>query len=149
MSTWSDDARADRLKVLWGQGKSASEVARIVSVEFGVAVTRNSVLSRVHRWGLPLRITGRKRSASTFLPASAQQPKAKPLPTTPAPEPSAEFAVSTLDLAPGQCKWPLNDGRPQWLHCGAQADDGPYCEFHARKSRGAGSLGERAAALTR
>lgn len=47
---WTDD-RIELLKVLWREGKSASESARIL----GGGVTRNGVISKVHRLKLETR----------------------------------------------------------------------------------------------
>lgn len=41
--------------------------------------------------------------------------------------------VTTHALKRGQCSWPLNDGRPEWRHCGAPAK-GPYCPAHKARS---------------
>ena len=42
---WSED-RVDRLKVLWADGLSASQVAKQLG-----GVTRNAVIGKVHRLG--------------------------------------------------------------------------------------------------
>ena len=43
---WTDD-RVEVLKKMWGEGKSASQIAK----ELG-GVTRNAVIGKVHRLGL-------------------------------------------------------------------------------------------------
>ena len=48
---WTDD-RVDVLKKMWGEGKSASQIAK----ELG-GVTRNAVIGKVHRLGLSNRAT--------------------------------------------------------------------------------------------
>lgn len=51
--SWTDE-RVEGLKALWAFGLSASQIARILG-----GVTRNAVIGKVHRLGLP----GRKSKA--------------------------------------------------------------------------------------
>ena len=51
---WTDD-RVEILKKMWGEGKSASQIAK----ELG-GVTRNAVIGKVHRLGLSNRATTAK-----------------------------------------------------------------------------------------
>jgi len=50
--SWTDE-RVDLLKKMWGEGQSASQIAK----ELG-GVTRNAVIGKVHRLGLSNRTTG-------------------------------------------------------------------------------------------
>jgi len=50
--SWTDD-RVELLKKMWGEGQSASQIAK----ELG-GVTRNAVIGKVHRLGLSNRTTG-------------------------------------------------------------------------------------------
>ena len=71
--SWTDD-RVETLKKLWGEGQSASQIAK----ELG-GVTRNAVIGKVHRLGLSNR-TGGSTSAKTAAkekPAARTAPKAK------------------------------------------------------------------------
>ncbi|AUN29518.1 MAG: GcrA family cell cycle regulator [Niveispirillum sp.] len=45
-STWSEE-RVEKLRQLWGQGMSASEIAELLG-----NVTRNAVIGKAHRLGL-------------------------------------------------------------------------------------------------
>ncbi len=63
---WTDD-RVDILKTMWGDGKSASQIA----TELG-GVTRNAVIGKVHRLGLS------NRPTTTTKATTASAPKAKP-----------------------------------------------------------------------
>lgn len=47
---WSE-ARVEQLKTLWAEGKSGTEIAKI----FGGSATRNAVIAKANRLGLPLR----------------------------------------------------------------------------------------------
>ena len=49
--SWTDE-RVEVLKKLWGEGQSASQIAK----ELG-GVTRNAVIGKVHRLGLSNRAT--------------------------------------------------------------------------------------------
>ena len=71
--SWTDD-RVELLKKMWGEGQSASQIAK----ELG-GVTRNAVIGKVHRLGLS------NRSAS----ASAAEAPAKPAKEKPAPKANA------------------------------------------------------------
>src|SRR5438309_6416096 len=55
MQTWTDE-RVERLKKLWSDGLSASQIAG----ELG-GITRNAVIGKVHRLGL----SGRAKSSSS------------------------------------------------------------------------------------
>ena len=63
--SWTDE-RVETLKRMWGEGQSASQIAK----ELG-GVTRNAVIGKVHRLGLSNRSaarTTRKRSRSRLSP---------------------------------------------------------------------------------
>lgn len=136
--SWTDE-RVERLKALWAEGLSASQIA----AELG-SVTRNAVIGKVHRLGLSGRA---KPQVQTARPAAAQpRPKAvAPVrtATTHAPRPAAmpltvgalalkseaaaalEAAprilpaieaetityerMSILNLTEQTCKWPIGD----------------------------------------
>ncbi|SPF79837.1 GcrA family cell cycle regulator [Pseudoprimorskyibacter insulae] len=68
--SWTDE-RVELLKKMWGEGQSASQIAK----ELG-GVTRNAVIGKVHRLGLSNRTT-----------ASSAKPEAKPAPAAAAPAP--------------------------------------------------------------
>ncbi|WP_270728983.1 GcrA family cell cycle regulator [Shimia sp. Alg240-R146] len=86
--SWTDD-RVELLKKMWGEGQSASQIAK----ELG-GVTRNAVIGKVHRLGLSNRSTGggakadAKPKAATK-PKVAAKPKAPPKPKA-APKPEAK-----------------------------------------------------------
>ena len=94
--SWTDE-RVETLKKMWGEGQSASQIAK----ELG-GVTRNAVIGKVHRLGLSNRTTGAKSSAEAkektaakAAPKPKPQPKTEPArPVTPAPAPAAEAKPS-------------------------------------------------------
>lgn len=82
--SWTDE-RVELLKKMWGEGQSASQIAK----ELG-GVTRNAVIGKVHRLGLSNRAGAAPASADA---AAKPEPKAKPKAEAkpkPAPKPAAE-----------------------------------------------------------
>ena len=84
--SWTDD-RVEMLKTMWGEGKSASQIAK----ELG-GVTRNAVIGKVHRLGLSNRSTPAKTAKEKPAAKEAAKPAAKAAPK-PAPEPKKEAAA--------------------------------------------------------
>ena len=70
--SWTDE-RVEVLKKMWGEGQSASQIAKVLG-----GVTRNAVIGKVHRLGLSNRIGG---GGSTK--AGAKNRPAKPVPAAP------------------------------------------------------------------
>lgn len=88
--SWTDE-RVETLKKMWGEGQSASQIAK----ELG-GVTRNAVIGKVHRLGLSNRAgTGAsKADAKPKAPKAEAKPKAAPKaaapkPAAPIPEPAS------------------------------------------------------------
>lgn len=153
--SWTDE-RVERLKTLWADGMSASQIA----AELG-EVTRNAVIGKVHRLGL----SGRVKAAVGGARArpKAAQPRAAAhtarvqtvravgnaaLKMEEAVEeevaPQAEI-IEDVDFGSGEratiltltehtCKWPIGDpGKADFFFCGRPSDSGmPYCPHHAR-----------------
>ncbi|NBX08730.1 MAG: GcrA cell cycle regulator, partial [Marivivens sp.] len=88
--SWTDE-RVELLKKMWGEGQSASQIAK----ELG-GVTRNAVIGKVHRLGLSNRTTGAApaapaKPAKEAKPAAPKVAKAEPKPAAAAaPKPKAE-----------------------------------------------------------
>ncbi|WP_264210411.1 GcrA family cell cycle regulator [Leisingera thetidis] len=90
--SWTDE-RVELLKKMWGEGQSASQIAK----ELG-GVTRNAVIGKVHRLGLSNRNSGTTKAAEpkekpAAAPAAAPKPaaaaKPKPQPKTEPARPAA------------------------------------------------------------
>ncbi|MFP3382395.1 GcrA family cell cycle regulator [Tritonibacter sp. SIMBA_163] len=87
--SWTDE-RVELLKKMWGEGQSASQIAK----ELG-GVTRNAVIGKVHRLGLSNRTTtssskpaaeAKEKPAPKAPPKPKVQPKTEPArPVTPEP----------------------------------------------------------------
>ncbi|MEN8893933.1 MAG: GcrA family cell cycle regulator, partial [Planktotalea arctica] len=82
--SWTDE-RVETLKKMWGEGQSASQIAK----ELG-GVTRNAVIGKVHRLGLSNRTTtgAAKPDAKPKVVKAEPKPKAAPK-VEAAPKPSA------------------------------------------------------------
>lgn len=151
---WTDD-RVERLKKLWTDGLSASQIA----AELG-GVTRNAVIGKVHRLGL----SGRGKTSSTVSRARVARP------SNPRPKPNNVGGtvgnaalkmqpddVTLPQVAPRQsrydelvipiseranimqlnehtCRWPIGDPADKDFHfCGRKSDgDSPYCAYHRK-----------------
>ena len=88
--SWTDD-RVELLKKMWGEGQSASQIAK----ELG-GVTRNAVIGKVHRLGLSNRATSgtaKTEAKPKAAPKAEAKPKAAPkaearAEAAPAPKPN-------------------------------------------------------------
>jgi GcrA cell cycle regulator len=82
--SWTDE-RIEKLRSLWGQGLTASQIAD----ELG-AVSRNAVIGKAHRLGLESRPSPVKPGEH---PVAEAAPEPKPAPTPSAPRPVAPPAI--------------------------------------------------------
>lgn len=141
---WTKD-RTETLKVLWTEGKSASQIADIL----GDGCTRAAVCGKVSRLDLPERgaAFNRERSKPTtvFGKPRLVPPKPKPAPLIPdgrsdlMPEPRAvplERRVGVIGLELQQCRWPVGCPQsPDFHFCDQQAMAGvSYCSDHMRRA---------------
>ncbi|MDP3264336.1 MAG: GcrA family cell cycle regulator [Tabrizicola sp.] len=101
--SWTDE-RVETLKRMWGEGQSASQIAK----ELG-GVTRNAVIGKVHRLGLSNRVGGKDEeeeapvAAATAAPARPEPaaPRTEPRPAAdPAPRPAAAAPASPSNVTP-------------------------------------------------
>ncbi|PIZ31978.1 MAG: GcrA cell cycle regulator [Alphaproteobacteria bacterium CG_4_10_14_0_8_um_filter_53_9] len=158
--SWTDE-RIKKLKKLWADGLSASQIA----TQLG-GVSRNSIIGKVHRLNLPGRgkgISGTVRTKTKVNPPpkspalaavslsqdSISTPK-KPLKRRGQPpreekkeEPPifADITIPTsrhlilMELNERTCKWPQGDPQEGSFHfCGNAVTEqgGPYCTYHAK-----------------
>ncbi|MEO9819867.1 MAG: GcrA family cell cycle regulator [Paracoccaceae bacterium] len=92
--SWTEE-RVDLLKKMWGEGQSASQIAK----ELG-GVTRNAVIGKVHRLGLSNRTGGGGTSTTKAEAKPKAAPKAEPksppkTQTAPKKEPVMETKSAT------------------------------------------------------
>ena len=103
----------DQLKVLWQTGLSTAEIGR------RLGITKNAVVGKVHRLGLPNRESPIKRGVVDK----------RPRPPRPVAQPAVIAAYNPLHT----CSWPIGHPREAGFRfCGAPAMPGkPYCAEHA------------------
>ena len=101
--SWTDE-RVDVLKKMWGEGQSASVIAK----ELG-GVTRNAVIVKVHRLGLSNRVT-----STTAKPTAKDKAKAgmKAKPAVPAAPPKPISAPETVRITPPAVRKIIPAGQP-------------------------------------
>lgn len=153
--SWTEE-RVALLKQLWGEGKTAAEIAKSLG-----NITRNAVIGKAHR----LKLSGR----ASPLPANGSErvTLSTPRPTNRAPRPSntnAERAlpiaspiiapvfepyvegkgIKLVELKESTCRWPLGDPKDEnFRFCGCKTVEGlPYCDHHVRIAYQASSRGK-------
>lgn len=149
---WTED-RVARLRKLWTEGQSASQIAK----DLGGGVTRNAVISKVHRLGLSGPAAPSRPARATFRPARPARPTQPPSPprplafdATPAvprlaplempPEPVLTEGPTLMQLGAHACKWPIGSHLPVQRFCGRRRHgEKPYCEEHVRVGYSAAS----------
>ena len=155
---WTDE-RVEKLKKLWSEGLSASQIA----AQLG-GVSRNAVIGKVHRLSLPGRAgsttTVRTPKRTTSAPRApnyasrvATRTVARQQGATMLKEeieidtveevrfrPAANVVVpisrrlGLTELTERTCKWPVGDPLKDDFHfCGCESpDNSPYCTYHQR-----------------
>jgi GcrA cell cycle regulator len=111
--SWTDE-RVETLKKMWGEGQSASQIAK----ELG-GVTRNAVIGKVHRLGLSNRTSGAAaaKPETKAKPVAAAAAAAPPKPEAkPRPQPKTEAARPVQDPASDQK--PTGSARRQIIPAG-------------------------------
>jgi GcrA cell cycle regulator len=89
--SWTDE-RVETLKKMWGEGQSASQIAK----ELG-GVTRNAVIGKVHRLGL----SNRAGTGATKADAKPKVAKAEPKPkAAPKVEAAPKPTAPVTDVVP-------------------------------------------------
>ncbi len=108
--SWNDE-RVELLKKMWGEGQSASQIAK----ELG-GVTRNAVIGKVHRLGLSNRngTGGSSDATAKAKPAkAAAKPKATPkVATAPKPDIKTQPARDTTVAPISRAKQIIPAGQP-------------------------------------
>lgn len=94
--SWTDD-RVEILKKMWGEGQSASQIAK----ELG-GVTRNAVIGKVHRLGLSNRAASGAAAAPKPEPKAKPEAKPKPAPKPEKPEMKTEAAAPPRSNLPAR-----------------------------------------------
>ena len=129
--SWTDE-RVALLKKLWGDGRTAAEIAKAL----GTGFTRNAVIGKAHRLKLSSRVSPISAPAPKVKPANTQKSAIvpRPRPVMAAPVKIDVKGIKMIDLKERMCRWPLGDPKdPEFNFCGCNTVPGmPYCVDHAR-----------------
>jgi GcrA cell cycle regulator len=159
MKTWTDD-RENAMRELLADPNtaySANEVAHILSDRFKIEISRNAVIGRCKRQGIPLNDCAPPGRPSNPAPRPREKPQKA---VTPAQRPyiaqrkaasgpklhtavpqllrcddvRGPRHVSLLELTDNTCRWPISTvGAPDFCFCGNPPIEGmPYCAGHCR-----------------
>ena len=122
---WTPD-RVKTLMALWAEGISTLEIGR------RLGVTKNSVVGKVHRLGLP-----KRQSPINSTPRSPRVAKlVQPIRPAPVAIPRAADMVKMEELTAGMCNWPEGEpGQDDLRFCGQPSVEGkPYCAHHCARA---------------
>ena len=135
--SWTE-ARTDRLKELYAEGRSGGYIARDLG-----GITRNAVIGKIYRLGLRPTpdISAKPRLAKVVRNRYAHRVIDVHPTTVPLPELKSESEVvpesqrkSVMELTARDCRFPFGDpGDADFYFCGAHAVPTlPYCAHHCR-----------------
>ena len=132
--SWTEE-KVNKLKELWGKGKTASQIAEVIG-----GITRNAVIGKAHRLNLSAKIKTRATSSKENINVSEEnrdnkikrgrRSKFKSLIIEKDFEPENPKQLEELD--DNSCKWPI--GHPDeksFYFCGRSSlKDFSYCRLH-------------------
>lgn len=139
---WTDEM-VDKLRQMWTEGKTATEIAK----ELGV--TKNSIVGKVHRLCLTARPSPikskdeepvEKAEVEKEIPEEAEEnvevvaePVESVKPEKTEKKHKSSCHVKLVELDSHTCRWPLGDPRDEdFCFCGKKVRMGQtYCEEHA------------------
>lgn len=127
--SWTDE-RVALLRKLWGEGKTAAEIANALG-----DVTRNAVIGKAHRLKLSNRVSpiqqNVKKVAPAPKPANSRGAPRKPVIRE---QDIKIMGVAMTELTPRMCRWPVGDPKEaDFKFCGCASAPGlPYCSDHGK-----------------
>lgn len=149
--SWTDE-RVDQLKNLWGEGKTAAEIAKLLG-----GVTRNAVIGKAHRLKLsgrvsPIQANPRVEATlnrpsndqrATKIVARERSPVVAPTPVSMREELIPIKGIALTELREGTCRWPIGDPKQEgFKFCGCSSTPGmSYCDHHTRLAYQASTRG--------
>lgn len=127
--SWTDE-RVALLKKLWGEGKTAAEIAKALG-----DVTRNAVIGKAHRLKLSNRISPIQQNErkEDRVPEIKKPLKVKAV-IMAKPANTSFKGLKMIELKERMCRWPSGDPKDEdFAFCGCGSVPGlPYCEDHAK-----------------
>ena len=132
--SWNEE-KVNKLKELWGNGSTASQIAEIIG-----GISRNAVIGKAHRLNLSTKIKTRNASSSQNFDSNSgvnnskqkqgKKSRFQSLIIEKDFEPENPKKLEELDE--GSCKWPV--GHPEeksFYFCGRSSlKDFSYCKLH-------------------
>ena len=127
---WLRPGLVARLKDLHSQRLAFRRIAEILSVEYSHEFTRNSIIGKSRRLGLPHcqkppKVTPKPRKRRTQM----RPPKPRVEPSPPIAPVAINGRLSLLDLTDDVCHWPYGD-HPNVTYCGEPVFRRLYCSGH-------------------
>jgi len=131
--SWNDE-KVEKLKKLWGNGNTASQIAQIIG-----GISRNAVIGKAHRLNLSAKIksrngsnnpTSKKQDFNNVSSKVSRKSKFKSLLIEKNFEPENPKQLEELDE--NTCKWPTgNPDESSFYFCGRSSlKDFSYCKLH-------------------
>ena len=114
-NVWTDE-RLEKLKELWSQGLSISQIGE------ALGVSRNAIAGKAHRMGLP------KRPSPISRPKAVMPEINENLPL--------RLELRQLEWSRSKCCWPTGDPKKNgFVFCGDAIVPGkPYCLTHCQEA---------------
>ena len=132
--SWNEE-KVEKLKKLWGNGSTASQIAEIIG-----GISRNAVIGKAHRLNLSSKIKIRNASSSQSFDNSSEENSSKQRRGRKSKfqsliiekdfEPENPKKLEELDE--NSCKWPIGHPEEQSFYfCGRSSlKDFSYCKLH-------------------